>query len=1563
MAPLPQTSIKVGPFTITFGKAMNAKGLIETRPTVLVVSTHGAKGLKLDLDGTAANGKETSWDVPAGATVRSTALIPHMKPFFSNNTATVDLSWVAPAKFKIKGSFKAKVPMIRPEYGVPAIRSLDLTEVFVELTLPSGDIVIGGKAALQVYDRAKKVSHLSGLAQFEMDAPDPKAVPAKPGRVGGTIALNGLWKNPFWIPNFALFNIGLSAKFPAGSSVPTAIGYNGQGLWLKGAMDGKWPKLKANKLNSPVGVKADGSLMTTLPSNVETIGSTVYVDTVPGDSGICAAPGVCAKMPELLLRLDAQNVSPVEMTKRTNFLLAALKKLLAEAKVVRTYDPKTQKATQTKAPWAELAKVIPVNKTLSTPKLGPIPFSLDRFFFYVHTNSMQRFGLDWPFGFRMAADARFKPPAGPDKGKEKKVKLFGDMNLLGATLGGWMSPLQLLPGVKLVGDPFRRHVLLKGGSVQIPVKSESSQWGTFEGWFNGTKYVQGSGGAVLFSRRGGQHSLGVDVTAKELAPACVPGAVDINGKKRDCKTPIARVVVTVKTGDSKVKPLQRTRVMKTRFGVLQPGQSHHVAVVRNLKTHIYKVFVDGNEAALLDTANGKDGIPGTKDDLDRFASPTVSAPITMGQKFHHIDDMRLWKSERTQDQLRRGALALPKGFHTDKGLIARWQVDFDRKDDVSNGVMMMRNSRLNAAAAWHGKYLSGAAAVIDPNNQDLYFALNLALNNPAANGWSLRAGLDIKLPKAFRTLSGNPEGIAMAAEIAYAENTLSGKLFMRQLTLVPIPTKGGLVLTGAGPDGQTGTFDDGVLAEAKFTYPSTSGFSGEALPNIDTSLQLAIDWNGKRSPILGSTLRLGCLKADKKAGALFTGKTCTLGSGYHVFTRTTAGKTGGLNVDLGGGLGKLGITGSFELSTLNKPVAMNVQGGVTVFGKKIANALLRLDKSGFKAETDLKLGSLNGVEFGAATKISVAYTWKPARLCASGKTKLAVPALATFDGTLSACFGTNPTASFSGTAKAGTFGGVPLADLAVKLDATKGLHITKAKLKIPNIFDANLSGYYKNAKSFDLTGKSTVLPGKGKLLKFVNTVAMSRSSNAATKLSSAMTVSSPTKWVSSAIKGSLQYAGGQWYWALAGSATLKPFGFKLTSGRFWACNPLSKTAKSNPPECKTTTGFGASATLNLGIAKVKIKGAVALNIKIGTGRYDKVELTGKLTTKFRKVFSFTGTPTLTMTAPIRSGHNQLKLTSKLTAFSVTSTQNLTLKAGTNGLPKSFTLTASGSLKPYAGVTLSGGKAYYKWSGAGSSASATGSLNLSPVVTTKVSAVISTSGAYAFTGTGEVRMANLMKKSTSVTMSSSGVAVNSSMTADTYVADLTGTINGNVPYNKAFSFSSTGKLKLSGFPEASVGNFKAHYTSGVSGTASVNMKIMNMSVTATASPNSTGLTLSGSQSYNWNLGSIPGFSYFVTVTEWFAAAVSGWSCSCGLDIPPCKCTQSQKKYKSKGVSGSVKFTLSGTSYGTSSNVQLKATATLTAGLSATASTTCNMSLNPQCCFSFPSPVGKQCLKLY
>ncbi|MCO4764122.1 MAG: hypothetical protein KC502_21605, partial [Myxococcales bacterium] len=160
VAPLPQASIKVGPFTITFGKAMNAKGLIETRPTVLVVSTHGAKGLKLDLDGAAANGKETSWDVPAGATVRSTALIPHMKPFFPNNTATVDLSWVAPAKFKIKGSFKAKVPMIRPEYGVPAIRSLDLTQVFVELTLPSGDIVIGGKAALQVYDRAKKVSHL-----------------------------------------------------------------------------------------------------------------------------------------------------------------------------------------------------------------------------------------------------------------------------------------------------------------------------------------------------------------------------------------------------------------------------------------------------------------------------------------------------------------------------------------------------------------------------------------------------------------------------------------------------------------------------------------------------------------------------------------------------------------------------------------------------------------------------------------------------------------------------------------------------------------------------------------------------------------------------------------------------------------------------------------------------------------------------------------------------------------------------------------------------------------------------------------------------------------------------------------------------------------------------------------------------------------------------------------------------------------------------------------------------------------------------------------------------------
>ncbi len=58
----------------------------------------------------------------------------------------------------------------------------------------------------------------------------------------------------------------------------------------------------------------------------------------------------------------------------------------------------------------------------------------------------------------------------------------------------------------------------------------------------------------------------------------------------------------------------------------------------------------------------------------------------------------------------------------------------------------------------------------------------------------------------------------------------------------------------------------------------------------------------------------------------------------------------------------------------------------------------------------------------------------------------------------------------------------------------------------------------------------------------------------------------------------------------------------------------------------------------------------------------------------------------------------------------------------------------------------------------------------------------------------------------------------------------------------------------------------------------------------------------------------------------------------------KCTKKTSHNDYKSVGAKVSFGLAGTSYISSS-------------------TTCGIGTKPQCCFKFPSPVGKRCLKLY
>lgn len=156
-------------------------------------------------------------------------------------------------------------------------------------------------------------------------------------------------------------------------------------------------------------------------------------------------------------------------------------------------------------------------------------------------------------------------------------------------------------------------------------------------------------------------------------------------------------------------------------------------------------------------------------------------------------------------------------------------------------------------------------------------------------------------------------------------------------------------------------------------------------------------------------------------------------------------------------------------------------------------------------------------------------------------------------------------------------------------------------------------------------------------------------------------------------------------------------------------------------------------------------------------------------------------------------------------------------------------------------------------------------------------------------------------------------------------------------------------------------------SGFGGKGTLDLKVVKMSVSVIPNSAVTDYAVSGSASFRWKMG---GFlhTWFETVYKEVANKLSGWSCSsfcknrtggvCVLHWFRCK--RDEKRTQTEQVESDVTFTLTGSKSG----VKLSASATLKVGRwSGSSSTTCSVGSKPECCFSFVSPIGKQCLKLY
>ena len=1572
IARLKEFGIKAGKFTLKLGETKDANGKLKAMPIAFIAATKKFPKMPVDTDDNLANGTEDVWLIPEGVTIRSMTEIKNLAHLFPVVTAQVDVTIAGKSEYTLRGTIKSKWELIKPDYGVPTLSSAALESFYVDINYkglavpPLTTLKIGGTAGIVTLDRKGGKHNLTGVAEFLID---------NTGSIGGTLALNGLWQEPFYIPNLALMNAGITLKLkPTVPPVPTAFGFSANGLLHKADFDATWPKITEDAQHNAVGVNANGSPMSKLPKSVSLVGASFYLDTVPQPAAFCGQ-STCAPTPPLLVRIDHQNLSTTDMVWAVGQLQKTLASILEKTATMKTFDPVTGKLTSLSNPFGAIGKALPLDKAVNLTIPGDVQFDLNRAMVYFSSHNQLVFGLDWPFGFRLDLDAAMTVPAGPEKGKKKSLYLTGAMDVSGIELNGRLSPLQVISGIDIVADPFRKMASVGGSNdVRLPTQIAASGADSVELAVRGPAM----GGDLLTAKSGGK-SIRLYETAESYAPCDAKSKIELrtlDGTVVDCSKPARALALELKTDSTSVPAGSRTRVVRTAAGVRFADKWQRLAYTVGSKGQV-RLYVDGRSVSVVDSADGADGEPDTKDDKDRFALPTMNAYTHVGQAASYIDELRFWNDVRSGAELSRYLDRLPKGAHNDSSLLAWYEADFDEKFDTSGSGIYLRDSHLPGL---HGTYQGSSKPELDTTDQDLRVSLSLPVLDPLLAGMGFDAGLAIALPSPLAALLGTKK-LAVAARMKLTKSLVMARLYTRKLRLIPIPGIGGFQMSGNGPNGKADDFDDGLFFDATFA-PSTALSDGK-MPTIDASATLGLDWKGTVHQLGEINAKFGCLAADGANGAKFTGKECSLGNGYHIYVNTKLGKSGTLSLPLGGN-DKLGLTGTFEATTLKAPFRITANAALSAYGRNLAKQSLMVDGKGITGTGALNLGNIYGVDFGAAASLSVNFDWSPARLCGAGKTQVDVLSLAKFDGTVSACFGTNPSASFSGTAKTGTLGAtlVPVTDLSVSLSSTAGLLIKSAKLSVPALYSGNLSGYFKNATSFDVNGTSVVQPGSGYLMRLTSTARVYRSGNTGGGTLSAVLDTTNSygllkNWASGTIAGGFEVSGSTFYYGLAGDATLKPAGFKLASGRFWACNPKSAASSSLPAECKSAAnaGFGARGVIDVGIGKAWIAGTVQLGTKIGTKVVDRLDLNGGLNVYVHKYLYLKTNIAQRLTYPPVSNYYGTYLTGTMSVFGMTSNISATMTAAADGRPNSLYVTGAGTLKPYSGMSLSSGWAKYQWTPKSTTASAGGKITIGSILSTNVSTNISTSGAHAFSGSATVKVASVMYGTTTVTLNSSGAKLYTSMTADTYIADLTGTLNGTIPYNGKFSFGGSGSLKIGPFPTASVGNFSAHYSNGIAGTASVDLKVVKMSVKASAQPTATGLALYGTQTYNWTLGNF-NFPYVTEAVKYVANALSGWSCStyCASKCPwpagsQCclywfKCTKKTTHNDYKGVGAKVTFVMSGTSYKSSHNVALKATATLNVGpVKGSSSTTCGIGSNPSCCFKFPSPIGNQCLKLY
>ncbi len=263
-------------------------------------------------------------------------------------------------------------------------------------------------------------------------------------------------------------------------------------------------------------------------------------------------------------------------------------------------------------------------------------------------------------------------------------------------------------------------------------------------------------------------------------------------------------------------------VLRTVDAVVSEATHHHLALVFEDRT--LGVVLDGVERR-VELVEGE----ALRD------APKGIRRLRVGGAIVAADDVRIWRRARSSAEIEAEATYLPPGYHQDASLVGRWETDWDETGARDGqGRVIWRNTRNLVNSSLDGYYTGGASPVA--YDAQAMFELSV-LTGDVGSGFYHRGGiilddLDGNRLWAFRGAAGLREG---------ADGTeASLELYLKPLR-VPI-AKGTFAVTGDGPNGLTGDFDDGVYFGADAMSPFIEGTARVDFQPASGSPLTILDW-------------------------------------------------------------------------------------------------------------------------------------------------------------------------------------------------------------------------------------------------------------------------------------------------------------------------------------------------------------------------------------------------------------------------------------------------------------------------------------------------------------------------------------------------------------------------------------------------------------------------------------------------------------------------------------------------------------------------------------------------